>query len=34
MSDNHFEPDLAVELVLLEPRAQRGAPETGRSDSR
>ena len=34
MSDNHFEPDLAVELVLLEPRANEGAPETGRSDTR
>ena len=34
MSDNHFEPDLAVELVLLEPRPNEGAPETGRSDAR
>ena len=34
MSDNHFEPDLAVELVLLEPRALEGVPETGRSDTR
>jgi uncharacterized protein YbcI len=34
MSDNHFEPDLAVELVLLEPRPNEGAPETGRSDTR
>jgi len=34
MSDNHFEPDLAVELVLLEPRANESAPEVGRSDTR
>jgi uncharacterized protein YbcI len=34
MSDNHFDPDLAVELVLLEPRATVDQPETGRSDGR
>ena len=32
MSDNHFDPDLAVELVLLEPRATQSLPETGSSD--
>jgi hypothetical protein len=32
MSDNHFDPDLAVELVVLEPRATPVLPETGRSD--
>ena len=32
MSDNHFDPDLAVELVVLEPRATQAIPETGSSD--
>jgi len=32
MSDNHLDPDLAVELLLLEPRANVEQPETGRND--
>ena len=32
MSDNHVDPDLAVELVLLEPRAKPAPAETGSSD--
>ena len=32
MSDNHFDPDLAVELVLLEPRVRDETVETGSSD--
>jgi len=34
MSDNHLHPDLAVEVVLLEPRASEDQPETGASDPR
>jgi uncharacterized protein YbcI len=34
LSDSHFEPDLAVETLLLEPRADEDAPQTGRSDAR
>jgi uncharacterized protein YbcI len=34
LSDNHFDPDLAVELLLLEPRPTVDEPETGRSDGR
>jgi uncharacterized protein YbcI len=36
LSDSHFEPDLAVETILLEPRADEDedAPQTGRSDPR
>jgi uncharacterized protein YbcI len=34
LSDNHFDPDLAVELMLLEPRPTVDEPETGRSDTR
>jgi hypothetical protein len=34
MSDSHFDPDLAVELLLLEQRPTEDSPETGRSDPR
>ncbi len=33
MSDSHFDPDVAVELLLLEPRGEEDAPQTGRSDT-
>jgi len=34
LSDSHFDPDLAVELVLLEPQVTEEIPETGASDPR
>jgi uncharacterized protein YbcI len=33
LSDNHIDPDLAVETIILEPSGIERHPETGRSDS-